>query len=198
MAVSLLLVFSQLLTFVSPRHSRAGARTGHLLDLLRRRDRARPAVLDRPDVRGGRSRPRALRRRRGSARCSCRSCCRRSSPARNRRSRSRSTTSSISSSMSNGANSTTVPMQIYDATRATPQPALDARRDGDHGRSRCSRSVAGVLVYRCRPAVKPAAGRPSTTSPDSGSEVAVQLKREEVTWPVVRSSSSSSSSSSAR
>ena len=42
----------------------------------------------------------------------------------------------ISQWLSNGANTTTVPMTIYDATRATPLPVDQRHRHGDHGRSR--------------------------------------------------------------
>ena len=59
MAVSLLLVFTlTLFTLSDTRHDRAGPRPGDVLDLLRGRDRPRPAVLDRQPVRGGRARPR--------------------------------------------------------------------------------------------------------------------------------------------
>ena len=53
MGVSLLLLFTQLLTFVHTGTAGPGARPRHLLDQLRGGDRARPAVLDRAPVRGG-------------------------------------------------------------------------------------------------------------------------------------------------
>jgi spermidine/putrescine transport system permease protein len=53
----------------------------------------------------------------------------------------------ISQWLSNGANSTTVPMEIYDATRATPQPSTDGIATVIMVITLLS-VVAGVLVYR--------------------------------------------------
>ena len=53
----------------------------------------------------------------------------------------------ISQWLSNGANSTTVPMEIYDATRATPQPSTDGIAAVIMVITLLS-VVAGVLVYR--------------------------------------------------
>ena len=53
----------------------------------------------------------------------------------------------ISQWLSNGANSTTVPMEIYDATRATPEPSTDGIATVIMVITLIS-VVAGVLVYR--------------------------------------------------
>ena len=53
----------------------------------------------------------------------------------------------ISQCLSSGASTTTVPMEIYAATRAAPTPATNAHRDGDGGRHADS-VVAGFLVWR--------------------------------------------------
>jgi spermidine/putrescine transport system permease protein len=53
----------------------------------------------------------------------------------------------ISQWLSNGANSTTVPMEIYDATRATPEPSTDGIATVIMVITLLS-VVAGVLVYR--------------------------------------------------
>jgi spermidine/putrescine transport system permease protein len=53
----------------------------------------------------------------------------------------------ISQWLSNGANSTTVPMEIYDATRATPEPSTDGIATVIMVITLLS-VIAGVLVYR--------------------------------------------------
>ena len=58
MGVALLLLFLQVLPRHRARLDGAGDRPGDVHALVRRRDRARPARLDRPGLRGGRRRPR--------------------------------------------------------------------------------------------------------------------------------------------
>ena len=78
----------------------------------------------------------------------------------------------ISQWLSSGANSTTVPVQIYAATRATPLPSTDGIATVimvDHA-ALGRRGRPGLPVLHPR-RVRPRS-RPSTTSPDSGSEAA--------------------------
>ena len=77
-----------------PRLERADHRSGDVHDLVRRRDRARPARLDREGLRGGGGRPRGAAARPAHSAFCCRCSPRRSSRARRSSSRSRSTTSS--------------------------------------------------------------------------------------------------------
>ena len=70
MGTALLLVFVHLLDVHPARHGRAGDRTHHVLDRLRRDHRARAAARDRPAVRGGRARSRCVADPGGAARAS--------------------------------------------------------------------------------------------------------------------------------
>ena len=83
----------------------------------------------------------------------------------------------ISQWLSSGANSTTVPMEIYDATRATPEPSTDGIATVIMVITLLS-VVAGVLVYRFFTRGESGADQPSTTSPDSEFEVPMQLQPE--------------------
>ena len=94
MGVALLLLFLQVFPAIGLGHDGAGDRPGDVHALVRRRDRARPARLDRAGVRGGGRRPRRAAARPAAARAAAAARARRSSRARRSCSRSRSTTSS--------------------------------------------------------------------------------------------------------
>ena len=126
MGVALLLLFLQSLPGDRPRDAGPGDRAGHVHALLRRRDRARPARLDRPRVRGGGGRSRRAAARPALPRRSCRCSRRRSSRAPRSSSRSRSTTSSSRSTSRATPSTTTVSMLLYASARGAPTPALNA------------------------------------------------------------------------
>ena len=83
-------------------------------------------------VRGGGRRPRRVARPSRSTRVLLPLLCRRSSPARRSCSRISIDDFVISQWLSSGADTDTVPIQIYAATRAAPLPSTNAHRD-DHG-----------------------------------------------------------------
>ena len=94
MGVALLLLFLQVLPGDRARLDGPGDRAGDVHDLVRRRDRARPARLDRQGLRGGGRRPRGAAARPAHPRPAPARSRRRSSRARLSCSPSRSTTSS--------------------------------------------------------------------------------------------------------
>ena len=108
------------------RDDGAGARSGDLLDLVRRARRPEPPALDRPRVRGGGARSRRLR---ASARCG--SCCCRCSLRRSSRASMVVFALSIddfvvTDYLSSNSSTQTVPIKIYSSVRGTTTPALNA------------------------------------------------------------------------
>ena len=126
MGVSLLLVFTQLFTFIHTGTFAQILGPRDVLDLVRRRHRPWPALLDRSAVRGGGGRSRRVSLRRAHASLAAAADARRSSPPQRSCSPSRPTTSSSASGSRRAATRTPSRSRSTRRRRAAPLPSVNA------------------------------------------------------------------------